>query len=103
MAIMREPRDAPTDSEEEVPSKPKAPKKIRQKPTAIAREGHSFDRIFHTISLIVPRMQFLGNQEWADEFAQILVHSERKDGVLRVVAPDISDRAHNSYKGMTVY
>jgi Putative gypsy type transposon len=103
MAIMREPRDAPTDLEEEVPSKPKAPKKNRQKPTAIAREGHSFDRIFHTISLIVPRMQFLGNQERAVEFAQILLHSERRDGVLRVVAPDISDRAHNSYKGMTVY
>jgi Putative gypsy type transposon len=101
--IMREPRDAPTDSKEEVPAKPKAPKKFRQKPTAIAREGHPFDKFFHTISLIVPRVRFLGNQEWADEFAQILVHFERRDGVPRVVAPDISDRAHDSYKGMVVY
>jgi hypothetical protein len=102
-AIIREPRDVQTYSEEEVSIKLKAPKKIRQKPTAIAREGHSFDMFFHTISLIVPRVQFLGNQEWADGFAQILVHSDRRDGVPRVVASDISDRAHDSYKGMAVY
>jgi hypothetical protein len=78
-------------------------KKIRQKPTAIAREGHSLDKFFPIVSLIVSRVHILGNQEWADEFAEILVHSERRDGVPRVFAPDISDRVHDSFKGMAVY
>jgi hypothetical protein len=71
-------------------AKPKASKKIRQKPTAIAREGHSLDRFFPTDSLIVLRVHILDNQEWADDFAQVLVHSERRDNVPRVVALDIS-------------
>jgi Putative gypsy type transposon len=86
-----------------VKSKATKTKKIRQKPTAIAREGHSLDKFFPTISLIVSRVQILGNQEWADVFAQVLVHSERKDVVPKVIAPDISDRAHDSFKGMTIY
>jgi Putative gypsy type transposon len=81
----------------------KAVKKICQKPTVIATEGHSLDRFFPTISLIVLRVHILGNQEWADDFAQILVHSERRDGIPKVVAPDINDRAHDSFKGMTIY
>jgi hypothetical protein len=101
----REPRNAPTDTEEEVHGKPKVvkTKKIRQKPTTIAREGHSLDKLFPTISLIVPRVHILRNQEWADEFAQVLVHSERRDEIPRVVAPDISDRAQDSFKGMAIY
>jgi hypothetical protein len=70
---------------------------------AIAREGHSLDKFFPTVSLIVLRVHILGNQEWAAEFAQILVHSERRDGVPKVTAPDISDLAHDSFKGMTIY
>jgi hypothetical protein len=54
----REPHDAPTNSEEELLEKPKAAKtkKIRQKPTAITREGHFLNKFFPTISLIVPRV-----------------------------------------------
>jgi hypothetical protein len=102
---IHKPRDAPTDSEEEILEKPKAAKmkKIRQKPTTITREEHSLDKFFSTVSLIVPQVHIFGNQEWVDEFAQILVHSERRDGVPRVIAPDISDRARDSLKGMTVY
>jgi hypothetical protein len=93
----------PINSDEEVPAKRKASKKIRHKPATIARKGHSFDRFFLTVSLIVPCVHILGNQEWADDFAQVVVHSEWRDSVLRVVAPDISDQAHDSLKGMTVY
>jgi hypothetical protein len=95
--------DALTDSEEEVLTKPNARKKIRQKLTVITREGHSLDRFFPTISLIVLRVHILSNQECADDFAQVLVHSERRHGVPRVVAPDISDRAHDSFKWMAIY
>jgi hypothetical protein len=74
IAKIRESRDAPTDSEEEVPEEPKATKtkKIHQKPTTITREGHSLDKFFLTVSLIMPQVHILGNQKWADEFAQIL-------------------------------
>jgi hypothetical protein len=75
-AIIREPRDAPTNLDEEMPSKPKTAKKLHQKLTAIAREGHSLDRFFPIVSLIVPRVHILGNQEWVVDFAQILVHSQ---------------------------
>jgi hypothetical protein len=66
----REPHDAPIDSEEELLEKPKAgkTKKNRRKPTTIAKEGHSLDKFFPTISLIVPQVHILGNHEWADEF-----------------------------------
>jgi Putative gypsy type transposon len=105
IAKIYEPRDAPTDSEEEVPVKSKATemKKIHQKLTIIAKEGYSLDKFFPTTSLIVPRVQILDNQEWADDFAQVLVHFERRDGVHKVIAPDISDQAHNSFKGMSIY
>jgi hypothetical protein len=91
------------NSEKEVPMKLKAPKKVHQKPMTIAREGHSLDRFFPTISLIRLRVHILDNQEWAGDFAQVLVRSERRDGVPRVVAPNISDRAHDSFKGMMIY
>jgi hypothetical protein len=49
----REPRNATTDSEEELLEKSKAAKtkKIRQKPTTIAKKGHSLDKFFPTMVL----------------------------------------------------
>jgi hypothetical protein len=51
----------------------------------------------------MPRVHILDNQEWVDDFAQLLVHFERRDGVPRIVAPNISDRAHDSFKGIAIY
>lgn len=124
---IREPRDISTGSDDfaeptRVPQSPTtatastsavfetvAETKIsrRMKATSQPREGHPEDENFVTVSLIPARENLLGNQIFVDEFYDELVAEGFRDRisreVLSLLPPDISDRAHDSDKGLCVY